>query len=567
MLSRIAFFIIVAVGSFAIVAQSANAQGKPRPARAQTSQAPVVVQNSAAPTQDGNNGQTVNIQETFQSAFVIEPLVQRLSGRSGTTLSFKFKLESFNRETRIDILPVGLKQELSGRIVVDQSKEVSSNVLRLLTPSSMTLLPGVSSFIEGVVQIPRGDSEFHTLGLLIREAGKENEMKPTFDANGNVQTKAGLQITTQYLLRIDLVVEGVRSDQANQVTFGDVRMSPIQGRPQLNLVATNPTTSAIEFELRARLRRSANDSSFQPLRLNMPIRGDMETEEKFIGRLLPKGRVRMEGLLPEAIASGDYEVDIDLLVSGRSMKKQTFSININSNDFPAQDVIISQAAEGLMIAPAQIELSQTRGGVRRVSVSITNHSTSSKSIDLSAIDASGQQLTGVTIQPSQVSLPPGTNRKLSIIMKGNIGTSVPAEYGSLRIITKSEERDYTESKELPLALIYKNLRATEVSIDPVVWDPGDNQSPRFRTMIRNVGESHLPIDARLSVNGSSGYREVLHGGFGKWLMPGESMWVNFAVDQPLPPGDYVLRFEMQTGTQPISTTQTFQVTDLVTASR
>jgi hypothetical protein len=77
----------------------------------------------------------------------------------------------------------------------------------------------------------------------------------------------------------------------------------------------------------------------------------------------------------------------------------------------------------------------------------------------------------------------------------------------------------------------------------------------------------LPIDAKLSVNGSSGYREVLHGGFGKWLMPGESMWVNFAVEQPLPPGDYVLRFEMQTGTQPISTTQTFQVTDLVTASR
>jgi hypothetical protein len=229
-------------------------------------------------------------------------------------------------------------------------------------------------------------------------------------------------------------------------------------------------------------------------------------------------------------------------------------------------VIISQAAEGLMIAPAQIELAQVRGGVRRISVSLTNNSKSTKSIELAAVDRSGQTLSGVTIQPSQVSLPPGSNRKLSLIMKGNRDASVPVEYGKLRVVTKSDERDYSESKELPLALVYKTLRATEVSVDPVIWDAGD-QSPRFRTLIRNVGESHIPVDARLSVNGTSGLRETLHGGFGKWLMPGESMWIDFPVEKPLPIGDYVLKFEMQTGTQPISTTQTFQVAGLATASR
>ncbi|HBJ33437.1 MAG TPA: hypothetical protein DDZ51_01495 [Planctomycetaceae bacterium] len=569
MLRRIApvIFAALSFSSIAFVESTADAQQTPRPGRTALSQPTNDAQNPDAAGQVGTDGKAVNIQETFQSAFLIEPLVQRLSGRSGTTLSFKFKLESLNRETRIDILPVGLKQEITGRISVDQSKEISSNVLRLLTPNAMTLLPGVTSFIEGVVQIPRGDSEFHTLGLLIREVGQENNLKPTVDAAGNVQTKAGLQITTQYLLRIDLLVEGVRGGQAAQIILDDLKLSPFRGRPQLNLIATNPTASAVEFEMRARLRRSANDRSFQPLRLNMPIRNDMETEEKFVGRLLPKSRVRMQGLLPEAIASGDYEVDLDILVAGRTAKKQTLSIKVNAADFPAQDVIISQAAEGLMIAPAQIELAQTRGGVRRVSLSLTNNSRNSKSIDLSAVDRSGQQLTGVTIQPSQVSLPPGSNRKLSIIMKGSSGTSLSVEYGSLRVVTQSDERDFTESKELPLALVYKNLRATEVSVEPVVWDPGDDLAPRFRTLIRNIGESHLPVDARLSINGSSGFRDTLHGGFGKWLMPGESMWINFAVEKPLPPGDYVLRFEMQTGTQPISTSQTFQVTDLVTASR
>lgn len=157
----------------------------------------------------------------------------------------------------------------------------------------------------------------------------------------------------------------MRGDQAKQVAFDELKLNPLRGRPLLNLVASNPTASDIEYELRCRLRRSTNDRSFQPLRLNMPIRGEMQTDEKFVGSLLPKSRVRMEGLLPEAIASGDYEVDIDLLVSGRSVKKQTLSLTVNAADFPAQDVIISQAAEGLMVAPAQIELAKTRGGVRR----------------------------------------------------------------------------------------------------------------------------------------------------------------------------------------------------------
>lgn len=514
----------------------------------------------------GDEARRVSIQETFQSAFLIEPLVQRLSGRSGNTLGFKFKVESANKETRIEVQPVGLRQELSGRVVVDQTKTVSSGLLRMFSPETMTILPGGTSFIEGAVQIPKGDEEFHTLGLLIRETGQAADMKPTLDANGNLQTKAGLQFSTQYLLRIDMVVEGVRGDQASKVVIGDVSLSPFRGRPQLSLVATNPTGSSIEYELRGRLRRSANDRSFQQLRLGMPVRSEMETDEKFVGRLLPKSQVQMIGLLPEAVASGDYEVDIDMLVGGRSVQKRTFAVRVNADDFPAQDVIISQAAEGVLVAPTQIELAQTRGGNRRVSISLTNSTKTTKKIDLSAVDRSGQVLTAVSVQPAQVTLPPGGNRKLSVTMRGTTEPSVPVEYGSLRIVTESEDRDYSQSKELPLAVIYRNLSATEVAVDPVVWDDGDRQ-PRFRVSVRNDGETHFPVDARLTITGSTGYRDLLHGGFGKWLLPGESMWVNFPIDKPLPPGDYVLRLEMQTANQPISTTQTFQVSDLVSSTR
>jgi len=111
-----------------------------------------------------------------------------------------------------------------------------------------------------------------------------------------------------------------------------------------------------------------------------------------------------------------------------------------------------------------------------------------------------------------------------------------------------------------MAIVYRPIGSTQISVDPVAWDDG-GRYPRFRAQVRNEGDKHLPMDARLSISSSNGLRTVLYGGFGKWLMPGSKGELEFRAESTLPPGDYLLKFELQTGGEPATMEQTFRVND------
>ena len=54
---------------------------------------------------------------------------------------------------------------------------------------------------------------------------------------------------------------------------------------------------------------------------------------------------------------------------------------------------------------------------------------------------------------------------------------------------------------------------------------------------------------------------MLAGGFGKWLMPGESSNLEFRLDRELTPDNYQIICEMQNGQEPIIKKQMISVTD------
>jgi hypothetical protein len=541
----------------------ASGQSSPSGQSGQASQSGAAGNSQAAKSQTGNPKpnarQRVTVQETFDPTFKIEPLTQRISGRGGEVVAFKFMIESANQPADIEVVPVGLRQDLSGLILNDDSAEVA-DLVRLVTPAKMTLEPNKSSWVEGVVQIPKGDDQFHTIGLLIRDMGKAPGLKPGVDENGQPITQAAVRFMTQYIVRLDLVVEGVRGDSAAKAVIDDLSIVPSRGRPKLQLIVANPTGTTFEFELKARLRSSPSDRSFTPLRLVVPIRASIETDERYTARILPKCRLRMEEWLPEAIPSGRYEADLELAVDGRVVSRRTIPVDVDSEDFPAQEVLIAQAADGLQVSPAQIELSQTRGGTRRLTMLLKNSGKQAKTIDLRAVTASDLELPGVQVQPSQVSLPAGASRKVVVTMRGRGDTTQPVDYGQMVVECRSQEKEFVETKRLPLAIIYRPIGSTQISVDPVVWDDG-GRYPRFRTQVRNEGDKHLPMDARLSISSSNGLRTVLYGGFGKWLMPGSKGELEFRVESTLPPGDYLLKFELQTGGEPATMEQSFRVND------
>jgi len=388
---------------------------------------------------------TVTVQETFDPTFKIEPLTQRIGGRGGEVVAFRFLIESANQPAEIEVVPVGLRQDLSGLILNDDTAGVA-DLVRLVTPAKMTLEPNKSSWVEGVVQIPKGDEQFHTIGLLVRDKGKSNGLKPGVDENGKPITQATVQFMTQYLVRLDLVVDGVRGDTASKARIDELAIIPFRGRPKLQVVVANPTGTTFEFELKARLRSSPSDRSFAPLRLVVPIRASIETEERYTARILPKCRLRMEELLPEAIASGRYDADLELIVGGKTVLRKTIPVDVDAGDFPAQEVLIAQAAEGLQVSPAQIELSQVRGGTRRLTMLLKNSDKQLKTIDLRAVTASDLALSGVQVQPAQVTLPAGASRKVIVTMRGRGDTAQPVEYGQMVVECRNQGKDFVEMR-------------------------------------------------------------------------------------------------------------------------
>jgi hypothetical protein len=346
-----------------------------------------------------------------------------------------------------------------------------------------------------------------------------------------------------------------------QLNITTVQMMPFEGRPKLQMMVENPTDTTFEFELRSRLRSSPSDRSFKFMRMVMPVRFTMENEERYTGRILGKSKIYLEELLPEAIASGSYEIDVELVSENRVQKRATLPITVDAQDFPAQEVLIAQVGQSTQISPAQIELSQQRGGNRRVTVLVKNLSKDTNNVTLKAVGANDLDLAGVTLQPESFSLPPAGSRKVTLSLRSQTtGDDDSAIYGKLLIESRTTDRDFQESRDIPLAILLKKTPSATATLSQLQWD-ATGRYPGFRTQITNTSQTHLPLNARLSITDENGRRISIPSGFGRWLMPGESSKLEFRLDSMLSPGNYQLRCDVVQEEKPLTLQQTFTVDD------
>jgi hypothetical protein len=498
----------------------------------------------------------ISVQETFEPSFRIEPLMHRINGRAGDVIPFEFTIESANRSTNVEVFPIGLRQEITGGIVHD-ANSVHAEWVRLLTPNNLRLEANKSTKIEGVVRIPPGESKHYSMGIMVRDVGNQTPNS----SNDPTKTQATIRFITQYMLRLDLEVEGARGDQIQRIIVEDLKIVSHQGRPLVQAILSNPTDTTFEFELRSKIASSASDRSAKPIRLAMPIRWDVEDESRFAGRILPRSRIRMEEFVGEALASGNYEVESEVFFEKKVALKKSHAVKVDAEEFPAQEVLIAQIAEGLQASPAQLELSQSRGGSRRLTLEFKNRSKTERSVNLKTIGLDGLAMNSATLQPSDFSIPGNASRKVTLTLKGQSKIEHAADYGFLSVETRAANKDFTESRKLPLALVYKKIPKTTLAVAPLVWDP-NGKYPGFRTTIENTGDNHMPVDAKLSLVSDDGVRLQSSVGYGKWLMPKAKESMLFRIDQPLLPGKYMIKCEIQTGDKPIVFDQEFTVSDV-----
>lgn len=502
---------------------------------------------------------SVTVRESFEPTFHIEPLVKRLSGRRGAVLPFEFEVEATNRDTEVEVALVTLRQEITGQVVHDEAREVNGSI-QLLNPGRSKLPRNMPLKIAGVLRVPQGDANFYSYGILVRDIGNAPPPPPKLDSNGKPITSAGIYFITQYVLRVDLEVEGARGDTASELSIEDAKLTTSKGLPKVSVVIRNPSDTAFEYQVKSRLK-SSQSPNLKPVRMTMPVRAAMDNEERYLGRVLPKSSVRMEETVAEPLMTGKYQMEVDLLMHDRVVKQRTFTISADANDFPAQQAMLSRAGEDLYAAPVHLEFSQLRGGQRRLTMEFSNTSDKPREMELEAQTDRGTTMPGVSMTPSSFTLPPRGRRKVSITMHGKKEFQIPIEYGYIIVKNKSGDRDFSESGRMPVALHFAEIPTPKLEMESLFWFE-DEQASSFRTRVSNRGQYHAVLDAQLTIESESGQRMQIPAGFGRWIMPGQDVALEFRPESQLPPGNYRLTIELQNGPNPLIKTQQFTISDV-----
>ncbi len=507
-------------------------------------------------------GKRVTVQQIVEPAFKIEPIVQKVHGRRGESVPINFLMESNNRDAVVEVKPVALRQELTGMIVHDEASQPDQQV-ELASPSNVDLPRDQPRSIVGVAHVPRGESNFHSFGILVRDLGSKATAAPKFDTEAKAKTQAGVRFVTQYLLRVDMTVDGARGEKIDQLIIKQASVITHTGRPMVQAIIENPTDTPFQFEASAKVSGGTVSMRSKPFRLAMPIRFSTQTDERFIARILPKSRIRMEEFIPEAFVDGALTLEIDLLDEGRKVQSRKFETEVSADDFPAQNVVNANIGGGVVASPAQIELSRVRGGSRMLTFVVKNSSPVNQSVELKLLGLSSPTLPELSLRPNNFQLAPNATRKVIVTLSGN-ATAESNRYGYLAVAATGAKTDVVKSSKLPIALVARDGQQANLNVAELHFN-SLGRVPAFVTTIANQSEIHFPLNAVLKIEDTKGQRMAVEAGFGKWLMPSERSELRFPMPNSLPPGEYALTCEIETGAEPIVVRQTISVSDLETA--
>ncbi len=498
----------------------------------------------------------VTVQETFKPTFRIEPLVQRFSGRRGEIIPFRFLVESSSRDTEVEIIPIALRQDIDGK-VLHVEDPTNDTILQISTLGKQLIQRDVPFYLEGLIRVPGGNTSFYSLGIMVRELSQSTLPAPPPNPRPS-ETRAGLKFITQYIVRIDLNVEGVPGEAATAIQLTDVKVQSVNGMPKLFAYVKNDTQSAFEFGINARLYSSPSDRTYKRMKLVMPVRESITDETRYVGRLFPETVLRMGANVEESLPTGEYNIDLELISDNRIIQRRTFSLNIDSLSFPAQEVKTASVGDKLYLSPGQIELSQIRGGQRRLTLEFINSSKQAQTIELEVTDDEGHQIADVLIQPTSFVLAPNSRRRIPFSMKSSREIDTNVKYGTVQVKSRLDGQDFDHQGSIPLAIIYNEPTPAALKIDTMRWVSGTTESG-FKTSLYNHGESHFPVEARLTILAESGQRWTIPAGFGRWLMPGKEMELSFPIQSKLPFGNYELVCEVLNSEKPVRVRQLFQI--------
>lgn len=486
-------------------------------------------------------GQAVRITEEVRPAFIIDPIVNRVEARRGKVVNMEFGITCQGSPSALEIRTVALTQDENGTIFPNDKVPAPTD-LELITPKSVELKPEGKFVIKARLRVPETQSTFHSFGILVRDSGqlraKPNDDKPD-------GPRVGIRFVTQYLLRCDVSVQGVRSDNARKLLVNSAELIEVDGVPQVHVFVENPTEGPIEFGLKAQIRATEDGEERPSFPLGMPVRANLDEPEKYSGRILPGARIRMVSPLPKPIFPGQYYLETAMMSDNRVLAKSGFPIAVTEGDFPAQGIASVLAGPGLLASPSQIELSLQRGGSRAQVLTFQNDSSEATEVEIVPESFDGRSVDWAAVRPNKITLAAGASRKVQVTMTASSDQN-SHRYVRLRVKSTPEGGQLAQTTPVTVALVGKSTGTVALSEGDLVWDT-EHGSPAFVIDIKNTGNVHMPLEGELLLGNEEGRPIAIRGGFGKWILPNTTERIRFNPPKSMPPGKYSARLRINAG--------------------
>ena len=535
----------------------------------------------------------------FRPMFTLEPLTQSFSGRPGDVLSFRMTATPRGSDTRLEILPVSIRQRHDGQMI--PMFDGGDGSVEIITPTRVDATADRPVTIEGLIRIPRDRTvRTHSFGVVVRDRGVS---RTTDTQTRNVA--ANLRFVTQYMARFDVTASGVRDEGARRMVISDLDVIAADGRPMITAELENPTSATRWVELRADLRPRGNrrtvggapdnrtvdaaDPGLTDIPLSLWCNRRREADGENRVRILPRTTVRIGGFVPVAVPAGTYDADTSILDDGRKAVDHRQTVNVTPEAFPAQDVLI-RTVGGVSIEPVQLALSNVRpsgprsrdAGIdepptsRRLTVTLQNGADTEADIRLAilaGIDGEGSDGEGsdgegsdgegsdggpsstppdlnadpkrIRVTPDAMTIPPGRRRRSTLSLRGTTRHAAH-RYATLLIGIRQDDASGERIVRLPIMIHGTTPPPPSAELDPpeLTFDP-DTQTPLIAAAVSNTSSTHLPMVARVLMRSPAGVVTEIQGGFSRWLPPAHRDRILFRPPAALAPGQYQCRVELQ----------------------
>lgn len=481
---------------------------------------------------------SVTVQQPVKPAFLITPLVQRITARRGQLVNFEYEIESNLKPTRLEISMVGMSQQENGVILPDPNA-VTRNELRLLSASTLNLAKGQKSIIRCQLRVPSINSPFLTYGVLAREVPLDKAPEGEGD-----QPAVGIRFVTQYLLRADVEVTGVRGDSVKRLEIQAAGLTPRNGAALISLAINNPTDTAMEYQVRTQLI-SNKTRKVQTSNLFVPVRENQQEPEKYNARILAQTRLQMIGELKDSVFPGSYTLKVELMYKGRVYTRAEYPVEIRTGDFPAQDATIVRVSDDILVEPPAVELSLRRGGARMQAFVIRNQSQQTVTASVKAKNHIGELAEWLTFRPDSLQLGPGQSRKVLVTL-GRKRDFEQHNYAFAEVEVRPEVGQAIGTQSIPIALLTNSESVPEVESGQLGWK-ASGDFVGFEVDVKNKGAMHMPLFGRLQLRDQFGRGFLMESGYGRWVLPYESDRLKFRLPRTPPPGTYSVRLEVQQG--------------------